>query len=500
MRTALTWRLASLDTADSFAPYKKRAADAWTVSGCVFLPAAGNRWGDSVNNAGDNGNYWSSTANDENNAYNVNFNSGNLNADNNNNRNNGYSVRLVRVAVSTYPFLLYTNKTMKLTRAQLLEDLYTAYYDARRHKRNKPYQRHFEARLRENLEELCDALYARTYRPLPSTCFIITDPKKREVFAAQFRDRVVHHLYYNYTHEMYERTFIQDSYSCLKGRGTHYGIRRLEQHIRQESRGYTRPCYIMKMDIRGYFMSINRQKLLGICLDSLERMSSHRVSKHRRERWCDVVDMDFLRWLTAEIVLLNPLRECKMVGALSDWEGLPRNKSLYNSAEGCGLPIGNLTSQLFSNVYLNLFDQFMKRSVRCRHYGRYVDDFYAVSTSREWLMSIVPEVSDFLNAELGLAFHYGKLCVSSAWHGTEFLGAWLKPRRIYASRATIGRMQSKLHLLALAERTTWYASLNSYCGVMSHWNNYRLRRRLLTAEPGFMHYGMFNMGYTKYEN
>ena len=121
----------------------------------------------------------------------------------------------------------------RLTRDQLLADLYTAYYDARRHKRNKPYQLRFEENLEANLDELCEELWTRTYKPRPSTCFIIREPKPREVFAADFRDRIVHHLYFNYTHEMYERTFIQDSYSCIKGRGTHYGIKRLESHIRK---------------------------------------------------------------------------------------------------------------------------------------------------------------------------------------------------------------------------------------------------------------------------
>ena len=147
---------------------EKRAADATFSSGFVFLPAAGNRNGSTVNNAGSNGNYWSSSPNtsNANNAYNVNFNSGNLNPQNNNNRNNGNSVRLVRVAFeSTCPFSYRV--TMTLTREQLLEDLYAAYYDARRHKRNKSYQLRFEARLDENLGELCEALYSRTYRPLP---------------------------------------------------------------------------------------------------------------------------------------------------------------------------------------------------------------------------------------------------------------------------------------------------------------------------------------------
>ncbi|MBP3354007.1 MAG: RNA-directed DNA polymerase, partial [Bacteroidales bacterium] len=101
-------------------------------------------------------------------------------------------------------------KKYKLTKEQLLADLYQAYYAARKHKRNKPYQLRFEANLDNNLKELCDELYNRRYKARPSTCFIISDPKKREVFAADFRDRIVHHLYYNYTHEIYERTFICD--------------------------------------------------------------------------------------------------------------------------------------------------------------------------------------------------------------------------------------------------------------------------------------------------
>ena len=386
-----------------------------------------------------------------------------------------------------------------LTREQLLLDLHEAYFDARRHKRRKPYQLRFEAHAEELLAALCDELYSRTYEPLPSSCFIITDPKKREVFAADFRDRIVHHLYYNYTHRMFERTFIADSYSCIRGRGTHYGIRRLYGHIRKESLNYTRQCYAMKMDIRGYFMHIDRQRLLAISLRILDRMAAHRVSRHREERWHDVVDMDFVRWLTARIVLLNPVEDCHAIGPPEDWQGLPHDKSLYNSPEGCGLPIGNLTSQLFSNVYLGELDQFMKRRLGCRHYGRYVDDFYVVSADRGWLLSLVEPVRDFLQRELGLTLHDGKLQVVSAWHGVEFLGAWLKPHRIYASRTTVSRMRAKLHALAReADHRRWYASLNSYCGVLSHGSNYRLRRRLFLGEPGFSQQGLFNVNYTKY--
>lgn len=405
---------------------------------------------------------------------------------NNNNRNNGLAVRAVR------QHLPETDSVFRLTRESLMADLRQAYYDARRHKRGKPYVQRFETRLEQNLGELCDELYERRYRPRPSSCFIITDPKKREVFAADFRDRIVHHLYYNYTHTLFERTFIHDSYSCIKGRGTHYGIRRLAQHIRQESQGYTVPCWVMKMDIRGYFMHIDRRRLLGICLDTIERMRRHYCSASHAARWEEVIDIGFVRYLTEAIVLLDPTEDCRIVGRLEDWDDLPHDKSLFHSPEGCGLPIGNLTSQLLSNVYLNMLDQYMKRELGCRHYGRYVDDFYVVSADREWLLSLVPQVRMALKERLGLDFHDGKLCVTSVWHGAEFLGSWLKPHRIYASRSSARRFRRKLEALADRNPVTWVAPLNSYCGLLSHWNNYALRRRMLRDDMDFGRDGMFD--------
>ena len=364
--------------------------------------------------------------------------------------------------------------TFKLSREQLLADLYQAYYDARRHKRNKPYQLRFEADLERNLNALCDELYNRTYKPYPSTCFIITDPKKREVFAADFRDRIVHHLYYNYTHELYERTFIYDSYSCIRKRGTHFGIRRLEQHIRQESQHYTVPCYVLKMDISGYFMHINRQLLLSICLATLERMSVHRILKHVPTTWQQVLDMDFVRYLTIEIVLLNPIEDCRLHGSEEEWADLPKSKSLFYSPAGCGLPIGNLTSQLFSNVYLNVLDQYVKRKLRCRHYGRYVDDFYVVSADKEYLFEVAERVKEMLLKQLDLEINDGKTKVLSIWHGVDFLGAYVKPYRQYASRQMVMRMREKLLLLPQYDSQHVQASLQSYEGVLSHGKNFLL--------------------------
>jgi len=396
-----------------------------------------------------------------------------------------------------------------LSKQQLRDDLMQAYLDARRHKRNRKYQLTFESDLENNLDSLCTELYERRYESQPSECFIITDPKKREVFAASFRDRIVHHLYYNYVHEMFERTFISDTYSCIKGRGTHYGIRRLESHIRRESQNYTQPCYVLKMDIRGYFMNINRIKLLELCMSTFDRMKHKRISKYRNQCWCEKVDMDFLIYLTREIVMLDCTQSCIIKGRPDDWNGLPRSKSLFFSQENCGLPIGNLTSQLFSNIYMNQFDQYMKRQLHCRHYGRYVDDFYVVSSDRQWLHSLIPCVRDYLKTHLGLTLHEGKLTLCNVRQGVEFLGAFIKPYRNLVSSTTLKRMKPKI--LRLAKRASkekvWSktfaeklrSSLNSFCGVMGHYHSYKLRKKIWTSEfcSPILRYGHFDSNYTK---
>lgn len=366
-----------------------------------------------------------------------------------------------------------------LTYNKLFADLYQAYLDARRHKRSRDYQKRFEADLYNNLHKLCTELYSRTYKPKASMCFIITDPKKREVFAANFRDRIVHHLYYNYTHELYERTFIADTYSCIKRRGTHYGVDRLYRHIQQESQGYTVSCYVLKMDISGYFMHINRQLLFDICLNTLNKMRFHKVSKFRSERWDDILDIDFVEYLTKEITLLNPLVNCFIKGDKNDWADLPKNKSLFHSPIGCGLPIGNLTSQLFSNVYLNVLDQYVKRELKAKHYGRYVDDFYIVSADKEFLYSCAEKIKIMLHEKLGLIFHEGKMRIIPSSRGVEFLGLFVKHHRMYISRTTLNRMREKLRIKKYSSVPQLKASLQSYVGVLSHGNNCKLSQNIL---------------------
>ncbi|MBQ8223108.1 MAG: RNA-directed DNA polymerase [Bacteroidales bacterium] len=428
-------------------------------------PAAGNRNGSSLNNEGNNGNYWSSTPNDnnnDNNAYNLNFNSDEENV-NNNNRNNGQTVRPVSELTKESSY----NKIRHflIPKEQLLLDLYRAYKDARKHKRGKQYQLQFEYNLEENLINLRDELINGIYKPLPSECFIIHDPKMREVFAANFRDRIVHHLFYNYTHEIFERSFIYDSYSCIKNKGTHFGIERLKHHLRSVSGGYSKPCYVLKIDIKGYFMNINRNILLELS----------RVILSKNNNGYDALFVDYL---LETIIDSNPMDNCKVLGELSDWDNLPKDKSLFHAKEDCGLPIGNLSSQLFSNVYMNVFDQYVKRNLKCRHYGRYVDDAYIISDDRNYLKNLIPEISHFLHKELGLKVHPYKTRIFDAYHGIEFLGAYIKPFRTYISSSSLRRIRKKLIDCKTEDKKHLQSSINSFLGVFSHYDSYCLRRVL----------------------
>ena len=388
---------------------------------------------------------------------------------------------------------------MNLSYNQLLCDLQKAYLKARIHKRHRAYQLNFQAELNRNLHELADELWSRTYKPMPSTCFVINDPKKREIMAAHFRDRIVHHLFFDYVYPMFLNTFISDSYSCISGRGTHFGIKRLQHHIRSCSHNYSQDCYVMKMDIRGYFMHIRRDLLLDFCLDTYSRMRSHR-NRETNLAWDELLDFDFITYLTKVIVCHNPIEGCIMRGRKSDWDDLPHDKSLFHSPAGCGLPIGNLTSQLFSNVYLNLLDQYVKRVLGAKYYGRYVDDFYIVSGSKAELRAYIPQICDFLENKLSLKLHAGKLRIVNAKHGVEFLGAFIKPWRTYLSNSTLHRILPKIYKQienSSAERLEH--SINSYLGVFKHHASLRQRRGIFLNRK-LIRRGCLNRFVTKFEH
>lgn len=351
----------------------------------------------------------------------------------------------------------------KLSKQQLLLDLHVAFHEAKRHKSKKSYVAKFEENLDGNLSELCDELFERRYKPQPSTCFVIQRPKKREVFAAQFRDRIVHHLYFGYTHEMFERTFIEDSYSCIKGKGTDYGISRLRHHILGESENYTKRCYVQKIDIKGYFMHIDRERLLVIALSTIGKC----------ERKCkspeSSIDFDFVRYLTKSIIENDCTENCIRISGKKEYEGLPEYRMMSRTPKNCGLPIGNLTSQLFSNVYLNELDNYVKRTLKAKHYGRYVDDAYIVSCDKAYLKDCVAKIEAFVKDGLGLELQKGKSVLRDVRYGVEFLGAFIKPFRTYVSNESLRRMRESASESRNHGKERMISSATSHCGVFSHY-------------------------------
>lgn len=386
----------------------------------------------------------------------------------------------------------------KLTKNALLYDLYYAFVCAKRHKKNKQCVLDFEKDILKNLLSLCDELYERRYKPLPSVCFIIEDPKKREVFAANFRDRIVHHLYYNYVYDMFDSTLIEDSYSCRIGRGTHYGVDRLSKHIRQETENYTKTAYALKMDIKGYFMHIDRIILLDIVNKLFDKMEYRQIpNTEEKIRYCDEIDFDFMKYLSKEIIMLNPTENCIMKSSNKRWRDL--EKSLFYTSENCGLPIGNLTSQLFSNIYMNVFDQYVKRELKCKHYGRYVDDFYIIMQDKERLVQIIGEVKTFLKERLHLDIQNKKTHIVNVKYGVEFLGGFVKPHRNYISNKTLKRLRKRIsNVDRYGTSKNMENMINSYLGTFSHYKSFNIRKSTMEKAKTINQYGEFNDDFTKF--
>lgn len=362
-------------------------------------------------------------------------------------------------------------------RIKVLEDLFTAYYDARKHKRNTVNALVFERNFESNLFELCDDILERRYKPRPSICFVVTKPVKREVFAADFRDRVIHHFIYNYVSPLFERHFVNDSYSCRKGKGIHYGVKRADHFIRSCSGNYTRDCYILKLDIKGYFMSMNRKVLY-------EKVKQVLL----REPGKIDFDLPLVMYLIEETIFNDPTVGCRQKGKNADWEGLPPSKSLFHTKKNCGLPIGNLTSQLFGNVYMNDFDHYVKQELKMKHYGRYVDDIIMVHEDREYLKLVVGMVRERLLREEKLILHPNKVYLQHYTKGVAFIGAFIKKRRIYILNRTKGNFYASVFKYnkmvehgkpSADEIKEFICSMNSYLGLMKHYATYNIRKKMV---------------------
>jgi hypothetical protein len=356
-----------------------------------------------------------------------------------------------------------------------LHELYEAYFACRKNKRNTINALSFELDYESKLIDLLEEINIRSYNISRSIAFMIHKPVQREIFAAEFRDRIVHHLIIGKLNPLFEKQFIYDSYACREGKGTHFGIQRANRFIRRCSQNYTEDCYILKLDIQGFFMHINKDILY-------KRLSQFIQKKYHKTNKTLILE------LCHKVIFNDAAGKCIIKGKSSDWMDLPKSKSLFYSPPNCGLPIGNLSSQIFANFYMDSFDHYIKHDLGIKYYGRYVDDFIIVHEDKSYLKSLITTLGNFLNNELQLTLHPKKIYLQHYNKGVPFLGTIIKSGRIYIGKRTKSNFYQAIkeqNAVVLHSKPTkeeqlrFQSSMNSYLGIMKHYNTYKLRKRML---------------------
>lgn len=335
---------------------------------------------------------------------------------NNNNKSNNNYVRAVRGG--TCSLLSFRS-------------VHNAYMDCRKRKRGTINALRFEADLCGNLYRLALELQKGTYLPSRSVCFVATTPKLREVFAADFRDRIVHHLLVREMEKLYEPCFIHDSYACRVNKGTQAAVKRLREFMLRATKNRKVPAYFLQLDIRSFFTSIDKSILFSL----LDQKLSANPEKVR--------EPETLRELVRLVVFHDCTRDYIFRGDTALLEKIPPHKTLFKVAPGKGLPIGNLTSQFFANVYLNELDHFVKQTLRCPLYLRYVDDFILLDRSAERLSLWHEQIEAFLKDKLALELKSGN-AVKAVSDGANFLGYIVRPHYILVRRRVVNNLKAKL--------------------------------------------------------
>ena len=281
-----------------------------------------------------------------------------------------------------------------------LENLFLAWREFRRGKRKKREVQELEFNLEDNLFQLHQELKTKIYQHSNYTSFYVHDPKLRHIHKARIRDRVLHHAVFRILYPIFHKTFIYDSFSCRIDKGTHRAVFRLEKFCRKLGRNNHLPLFALKCDIRRFFDSVDQKVLLGLI-----RMK--------------IKDENTL-WLIQKIV------------------------QSFEKKPGKGLPLGNVTSQLFANIYLNELDQFVKHTLGVKRYLRYTDDFIILHESREYLKGLLSKIAEFLGNNLKLNLHPKKVTFRKISQGIDFLGYIVLPHYCVLRSKTKKRMLRKI--------------------------------------------------------
>ncbi len=341
------------------------------------------------------------------------------------------------------------------------QDLLQAYLDCRATKRNTASALAFEDRLEANLLDLHEQLRSGQYRPGRSICFVITRPRPREVWAAEFGDRIVHHLLYNKISPRFYASFIANSCACIPGRGTLYAAERLEHDVRSITQNWSRPAHYLKCDLANFFVAIDKATVLA----QLAR-------KVNEPFWLD---------LARTILFHDPRGDHELRGSAALLAKVPAHKSLFNAPEATGLPIGNLSSQFFANVHLDALDQFCKHQVKAVRYVRYVDDFVLLHESPRWLHQALQRINAWLPATIGARLNPSKTILQPVDRGIDFVGHVIKPWRRTTRKRTVRTAVERLQNMPGSEV---FAAGNSYLGLLrqashSHANRVQIAQALL---------------------
>ncbi|MBQ9598109.1 MAG: hypothetical protein IJR34_07680 [Bacteroidales bacterium] len=396
----------------------------------------------------------------------MNLNNGNTN---NNNRNNNNYVR----AVSEFHLKM---ENMALGNISIsFSSLLDAYQDCKHNKAGTPSCVAFDMHYMQNLVALRDEINAQAYEPGKSIAFVVHRPVDREVFAADFRDRIIHHWIAQRIEPLLEKIFIDSSFNCRKDKGTLNSIYYLRDLIKAKSQDYTRDCWVLKWDLKGFFMSINRQL---VC----DKLCAFLADSYKED------DLDTLLYL-CRITLLNaPEKNCVLRGDPSEWDSLPANKSLFTVPDGYGLPIGNLPSQLVANFLLNDADHYLQETLDIS-IDRYVDDCAAVDEDEQKMLLAMPLLREYLWKTAQVTINPKKYQIQHYSKGVKWVGGVVKFDRLYLSNRTVGAAYDRVfffnrfaenHPDRMRKRAEYFVScINSYLGLMVHFNEYGLRRRFV---------------------